>query len=187
MTRWMEACHWGCVMNWTDWARRALFICVLLLAYAGLHRPLRKEIIQNGIIPLVQHLNTGHEVELIPRQSPGVYVRWNRDTLRTVSPEPTESGSPSALSRNTLDLFTFRGFGDKFFLLGALYFLAMGMGWKPVGWLFLIHQGITLLSLVCLLLAVTLHPAWLYAMNLLVTYITPAATGMFVLGKGRKG
>lgn len=57
----------------------------------------------------------------------------------------------------------------------------MGFGWKPVGWLFLLHQAITAGSLVCLFLAVGTHPGWLYPMNLLVTYITPAATGMFVL------
>lgn len=86
----------------------------------------------------------------------------------------------------TTSEYVFSGFGNSFFLLGSIYFLAFGFGWKPVGWLFLLHQAITAFSLICLFLAVSTHPAWLYPMNLLVTYITPAATGLFVLTVGRK-
>lgn len=137
-----------------------LFALLLAALYLIAWRPVRVWITNDVVRPAFERLLTDDApMRFVERRRPGLLV------IRT-DIEKTH---------------VFNGFGNAFFLFGGLYVLAFGHGWRPVAWLFLLHQGITALSLVCLFLAVTSTPAWLYPMNLLVTYITPAATGMFVL------
>jgi len=141
-----------------------LFVALYLLVW----RPVREELTQSVMLPVVGHLKS----DLVP-----IHVQSDGKTTLLLYRTDAEAQK---------SVFTFTGFGNLFLLLGAVYFLAFGFGWKPVLHLFLIHQGITLLALISLFLAVSWHPAWLYPMNFLVTYFTPAATGMFVLTVGRR-
>lgn len=169
--------------------RRALYVFFYIGLYFVVLRPSRDTITERVIIPVVRELKGDTvPVSFFYYGGPGFYIvrtdmtgDWQRNS------EDRSNRTPVGMNSNAQkNAFSFRGFGDKFFSLGAFYFLVMGFGWKPVGKLFLLHQAITAVSLICLLLAVSTHPAWLYPMNLLVTYITPAATGMFVLTVGRR-
>lgn len=145
--------------------RPILLSVLLVVIYLGAWRSVRVVLVSDLIGPVVTTMaETQGKVSIEPKKGASLIVR-----------KPTTSAE-----------YVFSGFGNSFFLLGAMYFLVAGRGWKPVGWLFLLHQGITFLSLICLFLAVSTHPVWLYPMNVLVTYITPAATGMFVLTVGRR-
>lgn len=145
--------------------RPFLLSLLLILIYLGAWRTVRVFLTSELIFPMIEtRIGVDSALDVMPKKGASLVLRT------------TESDSD----------YVFSGFGNSFFLLGALYFLAFGFGCKPVGWLFLLHLGITALSLICLFLAVSTHPAWLYPMNLLVTYITPAATGMFVLTVGRR-
>lgn len=164
--------------------RRVLYALAFIGIYFVALRPGRNAITREVVVPVV-HVMKGDAVPvaIVHSGGPGFYIvrtdvtgDWQRNSGDRS--ERTPVGMNPDAQKNT---FSFRGFGDKFFSLGAFYFLMMGHGWRPVGRLFLLHQAITALSLGCLLLAVSTHPAWLYPMNLLVTYITPAATGIFVL------
>lgn len=164
--------------------QRLAYSLVFIVIYLFALRPIRDTITANILVPFVQQIKAesvpvmfyyfgGTSFYVIRTDIQGDWQRNAEDrTARTVV------GIGDQAQKNS---FSFRGFGDKFFSLGAFYFLSFGFGWKPVGWLFLLHQSVTVLSLTCLILAVSTNPAWLYPMNLLVTYITPAATGMFVL------
>jgi hypothetical protein len=146
--------------------RSILFALAFAAAYFLVWRPVRVWTTNEVVRPALERVTAADApIRFVSRARPGLYV--DRTDIEKI--------------------YVFNGFGNAFFLFGGLYFLAFGHGWRPVGWLFLIHQGLSALALLSLFLAVTLHPAWLYAMNLLVTYLTPAATGMFVLGKGGKG
>lgn len=169
--------------------RRILFVILFIGIYFVALRPGRNAITEHILVPAVLAMKgDAVPVTVVHYSGPGFYIvrtdvigEWQRSSEDRS--ERTAVGMGGETQKNT---FSYRGFGDKFFTLGTLYFLAMGFGWKPVGWLFLLHQGITVLSLICLFLAVSTHPAWLYPMNLLVTYLTPAATGIFVLTVGRR-
>jgi hypothetical protein len=168
--------------------RRALFAVAFIGLFFTVLRPSRDAITKHLLVPAVLSIKGDSvPVSIFHYGGPGFYIvrtdvtgDWQRNSEERSNRTPV--GMNPDAQKNT---FSFRGFGDKFFSLGAFYFLVMGFGWKPVGKLFFLHQAITVVSLICLLLAVSTHPAWLYPMNLLVTYITPAATGIFVL-MGRK-
>ena len=145
--------------------RRFIIAGLLVLAYFGVWRQVRAVMVSDFIFPIIQ-------------------VRADPDSGIVIAPK--KGASLVAMKADTTSQYVFSGFANSFFLMGAVYFLAFGFGWKPVFHLFLIHQGITLLALISLFLAVSWHPAWLYPMNFLVTYFTPAATGMFVLTVGRR-
>jgi hypothetical protein len=144
--------------------RSLLLAFLLILAYFGVWRQVRVVLVSDIIFPVVQVFS---------------------DSNNGMAITPKKGASLVVMKHGSTSQYVFSGFGNSFFLLGGAYFLAFGLGWKPVVGLFLIHQGITLLALLCLFLAIGLTPAWLYPMNLLVTYITPAATGMYVLTVGR--
>lgn len=169
--------------------RRALFVVAFIGIYFVALRPGRNAVTEHIVVPAVLEMKGDSvPVSIFHYGGPGFYIvrtdvtgDWQRNSEERS--ERTPVGMNPDAQKNT---FSFRGFGDKFFTLGSLYFLAFGFGWKSVGKLFLLHQAITTISLICLFLAVSTHPAWLYPMNLLVTYITPAATGMYVLTVGRR-
>lgn len=137
-----------------------IFALLLAAFYLLAWRPVRVWVTNDLVRPAFERVLTDDApMRFVERRRPGLLV------IRT----------------DIEKIYVFNGFGNAFFLFGGVYLLAVGRGWKPVGWLFLLHQAITAGSLICLFLAVGTHPGWLYPMNLLVTYITPAATGMFVL------
>lgn len=163
----------------------ALFAAFYLLAW----RPVRVWITNDVMRPAIERmLSEDAPLRFHPTARASFYVV--RTDIQGTWERSGEAGSERSAQSLGGDaeknVYRFNGFGNAFFLLGGLYFLAFGHGWRPVGRLFLLHQAITALSLGCLLLAVSAHPAWLYPMNLLVTYITPAATGLFVLTVGRR-
>jgi len=141
--------------------RKIALATLFVVLYFLIWRPIRAELSQSVLLPSLEHLTS----ERVP-------IHYYSDGKTTILAVRTGSQNK---------VVSFTGFGNAFFLFGSVYLLAFGLGWKPVGWLFLLHQAITAVSLICLFLAVSTHPAWLYPMNLLVTYITPAATGLFVL------
>lgn len=152
-------------------------VAVFVVAYFGMWRPIREYTTQKLLSPQVQRLSSPDSI-VQPYTDGKTTLILVRTDIKVL---PVEQNATSLSSRSGKNVVTFNGFGNVFFLLGSVVILLIGPGLKPVGWLFLLHQGITLLSLFCLFLAVSTHPAWLYPMNLLVTYITPAATGMYVL------
>lgn len=166
-----------------------LFPILLALLFAALYfiawRPVRVWVTNDLVRPAFERmLEEDAPLRFAQRRRPGLQVIRTdiQGTYeRNVSPERNQRPAQALGGEARKNIYVFNGFGNAFFLLGGLCLLAFGHGWRPVGWLFLLHQAITALSLVCLLLAVSTHPAWLYPMNLLVTYITPAATGLFVL------
>jgi hypothetical protein len=138
---------------------------LLILAYFGVWRQVRVVLISEYIFPLVERINTEETgLRINAHERPAITIKDNQ-----------KSG-----------YHEFSGFGNSFLLFGSLYFIFAGIGWRPILNLSLLHFGITFLSLGCLLLAVGVNSAWLYPMKLLVTYITPAATGMFVLMQKRE-
>jgi hypothetical protein len=139
---------------------RFLLLLLLVMAYLAVWRPVRVVLVSDLIRPVVTVLAVeGGDVSVEPKKGASLIVR-----------KPGSSAE-----------YVFSGFANSFFLLGAAYFLIAGFGWRPVLWLFALHQGITLLAAISLFLAVGSSSTWIYPMNFLVTYITPAATGMFVL------
>lgn len=146
------------------YARRFLLFTLLLTAYVLVWRPVRVVLVSDLISPIVTEIaNQNGDVSVEPKKGASLIVR-----------KPGSSAE-----------YVFSGFANSFFLLGAAYFLIAGFGWRPVAWLFALHQGITLLAGISLFLAVGSSSTWIYPMNFLVTYITPAATGMFVMTWGR--
>jgi len=143
--------------------RNIAFATLFAVLYLWIWRPVRQDLSQSFVFPIVGYLKS----DLMP-------IQHQSDGKTTLLLYRTDAEAQKSV-------FTFTGFGNLFLLIGAVYFLAFGFGWKPVLHLFLIHQLITLLALISLFLAVSWHPAWLYPMNFMVTYFTPAATGMFVL------
>ena len=148
--------------------RNIAFATLFVVLYLMIWRPVREELSQSVLLPVIGHFTS----DFLP-------IQLTTDGKTTIIIYRTDAVEQK-------NVITFTGFGNAFFLLGSVYLLAFGFGWKPVGWLFLLHQAITAGSLICLLLAVSTHPAWLYPMNVLVTYITPAATGLFVLTVRRR-
>lgn len=138
---------------------------LLVLAYFGVWRQFRVVLVSDIVFPVAQVFS---------------------DSEGRVVITPKKGASLVVMKADTTSQYVFSGFANSFFLMGGVYFLAFGFGWKPVLHLFIIHQGITLLALISLFFAISWHPAWLYPMNFLVTYFTPAATGMFVLTVGRR-
>jgi hypothetical protein len=168
---------------------RALYAVAFVAFFAMFLRPGRDAITGQLLHPAAISLhNEAVPVTFYYFGGPGFYIvrtdvqgDWQRNAEDRSA--RTAVGVGSQTVKNS---FSFRGFGDKFFSLGALYFLLFGFGWKPVMKLYAIHVGVTMLSLLCIYFGITHHPAWLYPMNLLVTYITPAATGMFVLMSNKR-
>jgi hypothetical protein len=164
--------------------RIAIYLILFVLLYFGIWRQVRVTFVQSVLIPNLEKIENGrvHVLNYFPANPafylaiPDVYGPLQRNNEQ----REQRADIPVGLVREK-NIFNYTGFGDKFFLLGSLYVIAVGFGWKPVFQLFMIHQVISVLSLLCLILAVSSHPSWLYPMNLLVTYITPATTGMFVL------
>lgn len=166
--------------------KRAIYALLFITLFVFIIRPSRDLLTHSVIFPLAQAVQK-EEIPIFMQYKGGpsfyivrldVYGNWQQSNQA----DSTHSGS-AALSRPEKNRFNFRGFGDKFFSLGALYFLVLGFGWIAVIRLYFIHLGITALSLACLFLALTTHPSWLYPMNLLVTYITPALSGIYVLAR----
>lgn len=144
--------------------RSLMLAFLLILAYFGVWRQVRVIITTELVFPIVEFL-----------------AKENLDLTINIQSRP----AITIKQVNQVGYHEFSGFGNSFFLFGSIYFVLVGYGLKPVSTLFLIHQGITILALLCLLLAVSISHTWLYPMKLLVTYITPAATGMFVLMQKR--
>jgi len=161
--------------------RKLVVVALFVAVYFMVWRPVREQITQKLLFPLIERSVTSESV--VQPYSDG---KTTIILVRTDVNHAAANGEATSLRPQTSkSMVTFNGFGNAFFLLGSVVILAFNLSWKHVLQLFLIHQGITVLALISLFLAVSTHPAWLYPMNLLVTYITPAATGMFVLMRKR--
>lgn len=161
-----------------------LFVGLFGGLYFLVWRPIRVVVVQDLILPAISSIEQPRaQIYNTHPNNPAFYVILPNvygPLQRNNENREKRTDSPVGMERQK-NVFNYTAFGDKFFLFGSLYLLSFGFGWNRVLQLFLIHQGISLLSVICLFSAVGIHPAWLYPMNLLVTYITPAATGMFVL------
>lgn len=165
------------------------YIIVLSSIYFVMLRPVRVYFVQNIIFQeLSKTYNSNVQLYNAHPSNPAFYVilpningpYQRNDVDRNLRLQLNQS------SISEKNIFNYTGFGDKFFLFGSIYLICIGLGWKYVYQLFILHQLISLLSLTFLILTFAYSTMWLYPMNLLVTYITPAATGMFVLTWGKR-
>lgn len=85
----------------------------------------------------------------------------------------------SQASKNT-EIFTFKGFGGRFFLICGFALLLFSY-YKLFGWLFLFHQAATFLLFFSMAAGLFIHSAFFYVMDLIHLYLIPVFSVIFVL------
>jgi len=153
------------------WSKRVLLVIAFSVIFELVLKPFRLFIVYDLLVPLaimVQAIPSNFQIY------PGSYVGFNVVEIDIKNQNPSE-------------WLGYSGFGNLFFFIGGSIMILLGLDWKKIIWLFMLHFFLSLIAGLFLLLGLWTNVIyWLYAMDFTVAKAYPAATGMYVLMQKRE-